>query len=235
MAELARLGAAAFTDDGRPVVSAGLMQRALQYSAVTGRLLALHEEEPTLSRDGQMHEGAVSAELGLAGWPSVAESVMIERDCALAAYEQRAFAYNACLGAGIRGCGPGRAGARGRRQRGGLAAPPLPHRRRRAHPRHQPQDEPAAALGGRPAGAPRGAARRHDRLHRDRSRAARAAREGRAVRGGAVRRHRPRDGVRGALHVSRRAGRRSTLDARAGADVGRPGADLRAARCRGSR
>ena len=43
------------------------MQRALQYSAVTGRLLALHEEEPTLSRDGQMHEGAVSAELGLAG------------------------------------------------------------------------------------------------------------------------------------------------------------------------
>ena len=57
MAELARLGAAAFTDDGHPVVSAGLMQRALQYSAVTGRLLALHEEEPTLSRDGQMHDG----------------------------------------------------------------------------------------------------------------------------------------------------------------------------------
>ncbi len=89
MAELARLGAAAFTDDGHPVVSAGLMQRALQYSAVTGRLLALHEEEPTLSRDGQMHDGAVSAELGLAGWPSVAESVMIGRDCDLAAYEQR--------------------------------------------------------------------------------------------------------------------------------------------------
>jgi len=89
MAELARLGAAAFTDDGHPVVSAGLMQRALQYSAVTSRLLALHEEEPTLSRDGQMHDGAVSAELGLAGWPSVAESVMIGRDCDLAAYEQR--------------------------------------------------------------------------------------------------------------------------------------------------
>jgi dihydroorotase len=89
MAELARAGAAAFTDDGRPVVSAGLMQRALQYSGITGRLLALHEEEPTLSRDGQMHEGAVSAELGLSGWPSVAESLMIARDCALAAYEQR--------------------------------------------------------------------------------------------------------------------------------------------------
>ncbi len=89
MAELARLGAAGFTDDGHPVVSAGLMQRALQYSGVTGRMLALHEEEPTLSRDGQMNEGPVSAALGFAGWPSVAESVMIERDCALAAYEQR--------------------------------------------------------------------------------------------------------------------------------------------------
>jgi dihydroorotase len=65
------------------------MQRALQYSAVTGRILALHEEEPSLSRDGQMHEGSVSAQLGLAGWPPVAESVMIERDCTLAAYEQR--------------------------------------------------------------------------------------------------------------------------------------------------
>jgi dihydroorotase len=91
MAELADLGAAAFTDDGRPVVSAGLMQRALQYSTVAGRRLALHEEEPALSRDGQMHEGAVSAELGLAGWPSVAESIMIERDLALAAYEQRSL------------------------------------------------------------------------------------------------------------------------------------------------
>jgi dihydroorotase len=91
MAELARLGAAGFTDDGHPVVSAGLMHRALQYSGVTGKMLALHEEEPTLSRDGQMNEGPVSAVLGLAGWPSVAESVMIERDCTLAAYEQRSL------------------------------------------------------------------------------------------------------------------------------------------------
>jgi len=91
MAELARVGAAGFTDDGHPVVSAGLMRRALQYSGVTGRMLALHEEDPSLSRDGQMHEGPVSAALGLAGWPSVAESVMIERDCTLAAYEQRSL------------------------------------------------------------------------------------------------------------------------------------------------
>jgi dihydroorotase len=65
------------------------MRRALQYSAVTGRLLALHCEEPTLSKGGQMHEGAVSAELGFAGYPSVAESLMVERDLALAAYEGR--------------------------------------------------------------------------------------------------------------------------------------------------
>ena len=89
MAELADAGAAAFTDDGRPVTSAGLMRRALQYGAITGRKLALHCEEPTLSRDGQMHEGAVSAELGFAGYPSVAESAMVERDLSLAGYEGR--------------------------------------------------------------------------------------------------------------------------------------------------
>ena len=89
MAELADEGAAGFTDDGMPVRSAGLMRRALQYSSITGRRLALHEEEPSLSKDGQMHEGAVSAELGFAGYPSVAESLMVERDLALAAYESQ--------------------------------------------------------------------------------------------------------------------------------------------------
>ncbi len=89
LGELADAGATAFTDDGRPVTSAGLMRRALQYGAVTGRKLALHCEEPTLSRDGQIHEGTVSAELGLAGYPSVAESAMVERDLSLARYEER--------------------------------------------------------------------------------------------------------------------------------------------------
>jgi dihydroorotase len=89
MAELADQGAAGFTDDGRPVVSPGLMRRALQYHGITGRRLALHCEEPTLSKQGQMHEGAVSAELGFAGYPSVAESLMVERDLSLAAYERQ--------------------------------------------------------------------------------------------------------------------------------------------------
>jgi len=89
MAELAAAGALAFTDDGKPVASAQLMRRTLAYSAVAQRPLALHCEEPTLTRDGHMHEGAVSAELGLGGWPSVAETLMVERDLALATYEAR--------------------------------------------------------------------------------------------------------------------------------------------------
>jgi dihydroorotase len=89
MAELADAGAAGFSDDGRPVVAPGLMRRALQYHGFTGRRIAVHCEEPSLSRSGQMHEGAISAELGFAGYPSVAESVMVARDLALAAYEHQ--------------------------------------------------------------------------------------------------------------------------------------------------
>jgi dihydroorotase len=89
MAELADAGAAGFTDDGRPVVAPGLMRRALQYSSFTGRRVAVHCEEPTLSKAGQMHEGEVSAELGFAGYPSVAESLMVERDLSLAGYERQ--------------------------------------------------------------------------------------------------------------------------------------------------
>jgi dihydroorotase len=81
---LADAGAVAFTDDGVPVVSAGMMRRALQYNAITGRPLALHCEEPTLTRGGQAHAGAVATELGLGGWPSLGESLAVERDLALA-------------------------------------------------------------------------------------------------------------------------------------------------------
>jgi dihydroorotase len=89
MVELAERGAAGFSDDGRPVVAPGLLRRALQYGAAAGRPLAVHCEEPTLSRGGHVHEGTVSAELGFGGYPSVAESVMVGRDLALAAYEER--------------------------------------------------------------------------------------------------------------------------------------------------
>jgi dihydroorotase len=85
MGELADAGAAAFTDDGVPVATAGLMRRALEYNAITGRPLALHCEERTLTKGGHMHMGTVSAELGLGGWPSLGESLGVARELSLAA------------------------------------------------------------------------------------------------------------------------------------------------------
>ncbi len=87
MAELRQEGALGFTDDGRPVQSAGMLRKALQYQRLCGGVLALHEEDPTLSRGGAMNEGVVSAALGIAGIPTVAESTMVARDAALAGYE----------------------------------------------------------------------------------------------------------------------------------------------------
>ena len=87
MAELADAGALGFTDDGRPVHRAGILRKALQYQRLAGRVLCLHEEDPTLSGRGVVHEGEVSARLGLAGIPSVSESTLIARDAALAGYE----------------------------------------------------------------------------------------------------------------------------------------------------
>jgi dihydroorotase len=89
MVELAEAGAVGFSDDGMPVRAASLLRRALQYGIAAERPIALHCEDPTLSRGGHMHEGAVSAELGFGGYPSVAESVMVGRDLALARYEGR--------------------------------------------------------------------------------------------------------------------------------------------------
>jgi dihydroorotase len=87
MADLHDVGALGFTDDGKPVVSAGVLRKALQYQRLCGGVIALHEEDPALSRDGVMHEGAVSARLGMAGIPSLSESTMVARDAALAGYE----------------------------------------------------------------------------------------------------------------------------------------------------
>jgi dihydroorotase len=88
MADLAASGAAGLTDDGRPIRSAGVMRQALQYQRLADLTIALHEEDPSLSAGGVMHEGEVSALLGVAGIPSVSESTMVARDCDLAAFEQ---------------------------------------------------------------------------------------------------------------------------------------------------
>jgi dihydroorotase len=87
MAELADRGAVAFSDDGLPVKDARVLRRALQYQRLAQLPIALHEEDPGLSGDGVMHEGPVSAALGLAGVPPVSESTAIARDAALALYE----------------------------------------------------------------------------------------------------------------------------------------------------
>jgi dihydroorotase len=87
MAELRDAGAVGFSDDGVPVESARVLRRALQYQRLAGGVIALHAEDPQLSGDGVMHEGPVSAALGVSGIPSVSESTMIARDAALAGYE----------------------------------------------------------------------------------------------------------------------------------------------------
>jgi dihydroorotase len=87
MAELREVGAIGFTDDGKPLSSAGLLRRALQYQRLRGGVIALHEEDPTLSGDGVMHEGEVSAALGLGGIPAISEATMIARDWLIAQAE----------------------------------------------------------------------------------------------------------------------------------------------------
>ncbi len=87
MAELRDAGAIGFSDDGLPIANARVLRRALQYQRLAGGLIALHEEDPELSAGGVMHEGEVSAALGMAGVPAISESTMIARDCALARYE----------------------------------------------------------------------------------------------------------------------------------------------------
>jgi dihydroorotase len=87
MASLREAGALGFSDDGLPVRSPRLLRRALQYQRLCGGTIALHEEDPELSGHGVMHEGPVSAAIGLEGIPSVSESTMIARDAALAGYE----------------------------------------------------------------------------------------------------------------------------------------------------
>jgi dihydroorotase len=94
MAELAAqkaAGCVAFTDDGRPVASALLMRRALEYAGMLGIPIVDHCEDPSLKGDGVAHEGFVAARLGLRGIPGVAESIMVERDIALAETTGGAF------------------------------------------------------------------------------------------------------------------------------------------------
>ena len=77
-------GCVAFTDDGRPVATALLMRRALEYAGMLGLPIINHCEDPSLKGDGVAHEGYFAARLGLRGIPGQAESIMVERDISLA-------------------------------------------------------------------------------------------------------------------------------------------------------
>jgi dihydroorotase len=90
--QLAELGAMAdsaaqvrvFSDDGHCVADPRLMRRALEYVKAFDGVIAQHAEEPRLTEGAQLHEGVVSARLGLPGWPAVAEEAIIARDVLLA-------------------------------------------------------------------------------------------------------------------------------------------------------
>ena len=75
-----------FSDDGKCVDDAVIMRRALEYVKAFGGVIAQHAQEPRLTEGAQMNEGAVSGELGLTGWPAVAEESIIARDVLLAAH-----------------------------------------------------------------------------------------------------------------------------------------------------
>jgi dihydroorotase len=87
MGELGEAGAVGFSDDGRSLPTAAVTRRALQYAKVSGRFVAVHAEDESLAAGGQIHEGPVSARLGLAGIPSIAESLDVSRTLVIAGYE----------------------------------------------------------------------------------------------------------------------------------------------------
>ncbi len=82
--ELVGAGAVAVSDDGRPIMSSHMMRTALEYAATFGIPVADHCEDMTLAHGGSMHEGIVSARLGLKGIPAAAEEIHVARDCILA-------------------------------------------------------------------------------------------------------------------------------------------------------
>ena len=77
-----------FSDDGRCITDARMMREGLRAVSAVGGVLAQHAQEPSLTAGAQLNEGDVSHELGLPGWPAVAEEIVIARDCLLAHHER---------------------------------------------------------------------------------------------------------------------------------------------------
>jgi dihydroorotase len=101
MADLKDAGAVAVSDDGYCVTRSDVMRRALEYASTFDMPLIQHAEDHALTKDAQMHEGAVSTRLGLRGWPRVAEDVIVARDVILAEYTRARYhlAHVSTLGA----------------------------------------------------------------------------------------------------------------------------------------
>jgi len=81
--EMRRAGIVAVSDDGMPIMNGGLMRRALEYTAMFGLPVIVHEEDRLIAAEGVMNEGAMSLRLGLKGMPAAAEEAMIARDLTL--------------------------------------------------------------------------------------------------------------------------------------------------------
>jgi len=90
---MSQRGAVGFSDDGCAVAHAGLMDKALRYIAMTGKVVMQHCEDPTLG-GGAMNAGPLATRLGLSGWPKVAEETIIQRDILLCRHQHYATRYH---------------------------------------------------------------------------------------------------------------------------------------------
>ena len=222
---LAELGAMAdsaagvrvFSDDGICVSDAVLMRRALEYVKAFDGVIAQHAQEPRLTENAQMNEGPLSGELGLTGWPAVAEEAIIARDVLLAEH----------VGSRLHVCHVSTRGSveiiRWAKSRGiNVTAEVTPHHLLLTDDLVRSYDpiykvNPPLRSADDVAGGARGARRRHDRHRRHRPRAAPDGGQGVRVVGGRLRHARPGDGpVGGAAddgrHRPAHLGRRGRAD-----------------------
>ena len=171
-------GVRVFSDDGKCVDDAVIMRRALEYVKAFDGVVAQHAQEPRLTEGAQMNEGVVSAELGLGGWPAVAEESIIARDVLLAAH----------VGSRVHICHLSTAGSveivRWAKSKG-WTSPPRSPRTTCCSPtswsaRYNPvyKVNPPLRTEADVHGAARGARRRHHRLRRHRPRPAPARGQG---------------------------------------------------------
>ena len=129
IAEMKEAGIVAISDDGRPVMNAGLMRRAFEYARTFDLPLVQHAEDLTLSAGGAMNEGAVATRAGIRGQPACAETAMVARDLEIVRADRRPLPRRARLHAASVRARPRGQAARPAGHLRGHAAPPRAHRR----------------------------------------------------------------------------------------------------------